>query len=168
MRGTLLPLLTRFEVGSQAASLPPPSPPSTATPLPLRFRCFLFHWAAFCIVSNLHGAFRAEGQHFAALTNALGQLYPRPSGAHSLSPLNLPNYASHQLSSRSIAVIPETRHAHTPPIFRLLLLTVCVRLLLAAFGLRFHSTRVAFSLSSPFLFTFSPSCRLFCSLSLSS
>lgn len=160
MRGTLLPLLTRFEVGSQAASLPLSLHPPPTTLPPLRFRCFVFHWAAFCIVSSLHSAFREERQHFAALANALGQLYPRPSGAHSLSPLNLPNYASHQLSGRSIAVIPETRNAHTPPIFRLLLVTVCVRLLFAAFGLCFHSARVVFSLSSPFLFTLSPSRRL--------
>lgn len=153
MRRTLLPLLTRFEGGSQAASSPPPplhpstTPPPlhhSSTPPTLRFRCCFFHWAAFCIISNLHGAFGEEGQHFAALANALGQLYPRPSGAHSLSPLNLPNYASHQLFSRSIAVIPETRHARTPPIFRLLCLYVCVRPLLAAFGLVFAALALLF------------------------
>lgn len=37
----------------------------------------------------------------------LGQLYPWPSRAHSLLPLNLPNYASHELFSHSIAVISE-------------------------------------------------------------
>lgn len=69
---------------------------------------FSFRWVAFAL--NLHSA-SAYGQHFAALSNMLGQLYPRPSGARSLSPLNLPNYASHQLFSRSIAVIPAP-HTH--------------------------------------------------------
>lgn len=55
---------------------------------------------------NLHCA-PQYGQHFATLSNMLGQLYPRPSEARSLSPLNLPNYASHQLFSHSIAVISE-------------------------------------------------------------
>lgn len=57
-------------------------------------------------LQSVHCAVRYE-QHFAALSNTLGQLYPRPSEARSLSPLNLPNYASHQLFSHSVAVIPQ-------------------------------------------------------------
>lgn len=109
MCNTLQPLLTLFEGDSQAASL---------------MSFFLFHWVAFTIASNLHCA-PEHGQHFAALSNMLGQLYLWPSGARLLSPLNLPNYASHQLFSRSIAVIPEPHHTHTPPVFLHLLLYLC-------------------------------------------
>lgn len=109
MCNTLQPLLTLFEGDSQAASL---------------MSFFLFHWVAFTIASNLHCA-PEHGQHFAALSNMLGQLYLWPSGACLLSPLNLPNYASHQLFSRSIAVIPEPHHTHTPPVFLHLLLYLC-------------------------------------------
>lgn len=92
MRDILQPLLTLCEGDSQAASL---------------MSLFSFHCASFAIASfNLHCA-PEYGQHFAALSNMLRQLYARPSGARSLSPSNLPNYASHQLFSRSIAVIPE-------------------------------------------------------------
>lgn len=73
---------------------------------------FLFHWVCHHLKP---AASSGVWQHFAALSNMLGQLYPRPSGARSLWPLNLPNYASHQLFSRSIAVIPE-----------LLTLTLCL------------------------------------------
>lgn len=94
MCNILQKLLTLFGGDSQAAFL---------------MSFFSFHWVVFTNAFNLHCAVQyvEYGQHFAALSNTLGQLYPRPSEARSLSPLNLPNYASHQLSSHSIAVIPQ-------------------------------------------------------------
>lgn len=82
-------------------------------------------------------------EHFTTFSNTLGQLYPWPSRAHSLLPLNLPNYASHELFSHSIAVISEPH-------------TLCF-----SFSTTFY---ISFHLLSSFLGLSLLPCTLFCFL----
>lgn len=81
---------------------------------------FLFHLAL-----NLHYALKYV-QSIATFSNTLGQLYPEPSEARSLSPLNLPNYASHQLFSLWIAAVSEPYTCSSSPIS----FSLCVSLMM--------------------------------------
>lgn len=117
-----------------------------------------FHWVAFAIALDLHCA-SEHGQHFATLSNMLGQLYPRPSGARLLSPLNLSNYASHQLFSLSMAVIPEphTRTASFPTSFFISEhLPLCLSWVLALISFSHYLPFPLSFLSPPFLLRHPP------------